>query len=158
VIRLTDEQWERIRDPEENIAVEGLGHGGRFISRMFPPTFAADKLPLLQHGMLESLQIAILATLFGIALSLPLGLAAARNMSPAPLAWTARSAIALLRSFHPVIVAILFIKAVGFGVLAGVLAIVVTSFGFLSKRWKKCRCSRWKRCARPAHRSSQSSS
>ena len=65
--------------------VEGLGHGARFISRMIPPNFATDKLQLLQHGMVESLQIAILSTAFGIALSLPLGLAAARNLSPAPL-------------------------------------------------------------------------
>jgi phosphonate ABC transporter permease subunit PhnE len=112
---------------------EGLGHGERFLSRMFPPAFATDKLELLQHGMFESLQIAILATLFGIALSLPLGLAAARNMGPAPLAWAARTLIALFRSLHPVIVAILFVKAVGFGALAGVLALVVTSIGFLSK-------------------------
>jgi phosphonate ABC transporter permease subunit PhnE len=113
--------------------VEGLGHGGRFLSRMFPPAFAADKLQLLQHGMLESLQIAILATVFGIALSLPLGLAAARNLAPAPIAWIARTLIALFRSFHAVIVAILFVKAVGFGALAGVLALIVASLGFLSK-------------------------
>ena len=77
--------------------------------------------------MLESLQIAVLATAFGVALSLPLGLAAARNLSPAPLAWSARALIALFRSFHPVIVAILFVKAVGFGALAGVLALIVAS-------------------------------
>jgi phosphonate ABC transporter permease subunit PhnE len=113
--------------------VEGLGHGGRFVARMVPPNLAPDKLQLLQHGMIESLQIAILATMFGIALSAPLGLAAARNLSPAALAWTARTLIALLRSLHPVIVAILFVKAVGFGALAGVLALVVASMGFLSK-------------------------
>jgi phosphonate ABC transporter permease subunit PhnE len=113
--------------------VEGLGHGGRFISRMFPPDVAPDKLQLLQHGMIESLQIAILATVLGIALALPLGLAAARNLSPAPLAWVARTLIALFRSFHPVIVAILFVKAVGFGALAGMLALIVASLGFLSK-------------------------
>jgi phosphonate ABC transporter permease subunit PhnE len=113
--------------------VEGLGHGARFISRMFPPDVAPDKLQLLQHGMIESLQIAILATVFGIALAMPLGLAAARNLSPAPLAWVSRTLIALFRSFHPVIVAILFVKAVGFGALAGVLALIVASLGFLSK-------------------------
>ena len=113
--------------------VEGLGHGRRFLQRMFPPDFAHDKLLLLYTGMTESLQIAILATVFGIALSLPLGLAAARNLSPAPLAWTSRIAIAFFRSFHPVIVAILFVKALGFGALAGMLALVVASMGFLSK-------------------------
>ncbi|MFL5073598.1 MAG: phosphonate ABC transporter, permease protein PhnE [Xanthobacteraceae bacterium] len=113
--------------------VEGLGHGARFISRMFPPAVASDKLLLLQHGMLESLQIAILSTAFGIALSLPLGLAAARNLSPLPLAWVSRTLIVLFRSLHPVLVAILFVKAVGFGALAGVLALIVAAMGFLSK-------------------------
>jgi len=113
--------------------LEGLGHGARFLARMVPPNLAPDKLELLRHGMVESLQIAILATVFGIALSAPLGLAATRNLSPAALAWTARILIALLRSFHPVIVAILFVKAVGFGALAGVLALIVASMGFLSK-------------------------
>jgi phosphonate ABC transporter permease subunit PhnE len=113
--------------------VAGLDHGGRFLSRMFPPNVAADKLYLLYTGMAESLQIAVLATAFGVALSLPLGLAAARNLAPAPLAWTARTLIALFRTFHPVIVAILFVKAVGFGALAGILALIVASLGFLSK-------------------------
>ena len=41
---------------------------------MFPPNFAHDKLELLYHGMTESLQIAIIATVAGVLLSLPLGL------------------------------------------------------------------------------------
>ena len=113
--------------------VAGLGHGSRFISRMWPPNFAPDKLELLINGMVESLQIAIIATVIGVMLALPLGLVAARNLSPWPLAWAARALIALLRTFHPVIVAILFVKAVGFGALAGMLALIVASLGFLSK-------------------------
>ncbi len=111
----------------------GLGHGSRFISRMWPPNVAPDKLELLTTGMIESLQIAIIATTVGVLLALPLGLSAARNLSPPPLAWTARALIALFRTFHPVIVAILFVKAVGFGALAGMLALIVASLGFLSK-------------------------
>ena len=83
--------------------------------------------------MLESLQIAILATVFGTLISLPLGIAAARNLSPLPVAWIARLVIVIARTFHPVIVAILFVKAVGFGALAGVLALTVASVGFVSK-------------------------
>ena len=60
---------------------------------------------------------------------------AARNLSPAWLSWSARGLIAVLRSFHPVIVSILFVKAVGFGALAGVLALIV------SHRWASCRSS-----------------
>ncbi|MGE3145911.1 MAG: phosphonate ABC transporter, permease protein PhnE [Pseudorhodoplanes sp.] len=111
----------------------GLDHGSRFLSRMFPPDFSADKLQLLYTGMVESLQIAILATVFGTLISLPLGIAAARNLSPAPVAWAARTAIVVARTFHPVIVAILFVKAVGFGALAGVLALTVASVGFVAK-------------------------
>ena len=113
--------------------VIGLDHGGRFLSRMYPPNVAPDKLQLLYAGMMESLQIAVLATVFGVALAVPLGLAAARNLSPAPLAWFCRGLIALLRTFHPIIVAILFVKAVGFGALAGMLALTVASMSFLSK-------------------------
>jgi phosphonate ABC transporter permease subunit PhnE len=113
--------------------VVGLDQGARFISRMVPPNFAPDKVHLLYVGMLESLQIAILATVIGVFLALPLGLAAARNLAPLPLAWAARALIVLFRTFHPVIVAILFVKAVGFGALAGMLALVVASLGFLSK-------------------------
>ena len=113
--------------------VAGFGHGSRFLSRMLPPNTAPDKLALLLNGMIESLQIAIIASVVGVILSLPLGLASARNLAPLPLAWAARGLVALLRSFHPVIVAILFVKAVGFGALAGVLALIVASLGFLSK-------------------------
>jgi phosphonate ABC transporter permease subunit PhnE len=122
---ILDITWQRF--------VVGLGQGSRFISRMFPPDVAPDKMQLLIDGMRESLQIAVIATVVGILLSLPLGLSAARNLAPRPLAWSARCAIALFRSFHPVIVAILFVKAVGFGALAGMLALIVASLGFLSK-------------------------
>ena len=111
----------------------GLGEGARLLGRLWPPNLQASKLELLREGMLESIEIAVLATAAGVALSIPLGLCAARNLMPAPVAWSARALIALLRSFHPVIVAILFVKAVGFGALAGILALVVASMGFVSK-------------------------
>jgi phosphonate ABC transporter permease subunit PhnE len=112
---------------------QGFGQGARFLSRMVPPNVAPDKLALLYQGMVESLQIAIIATAFGVLLALPLGLAAARNLVPSPLAWASRTLIAAFRTFHPVIVAILFVKAVGFGALAGTLALIVASLGFLAK-------------------------
>jgi phosphonate transport system permease protein len=113
--------------------LRGLEQAERFLGRMFPPNLKPDKLELIQAGILESLQIAVLSTAAGIALSLPLGLAAARNLAPAPLAAAMRAVIAMCRSFHPVIVAILFVKAVGFGALAGVLALIVSTMGFVSK-------------------------
>ena len=54
-------------------------------------------------------------------------------MPVAWVTWPARGLIALCRSFHPVIVAILFVKAVGFGALAGIMALIVASIGFIAK-------------------------
>src|SRR5213593_304288 len=75
----------------------------------------------------------MLASALGIALSLPIGFVAARNLMPAWVSWPARLVIVAARSFHPVIVAILFVKAVGFGALAGVMALTLASIGFVGK-------------------------
>ena len=109
----------------------GIDNGARFIGRMLPPRIAQPDS--LAAGLLESLQIAVLASFAGIVLSLPIGLLAARNLMPAWATWPARALIAAARSFHPVIVAIIFVKAVGFGALAGIGALVVASIGFIGK-------------------------
>lgn len=109
----------------------GLERGHHFLARMFPPNFSRGSLIL--SGILESLQIAVIATFFGILLSLPVGLMAARNLMPGWISWPTRGLIALCRTFHPIIVAILFVKAIGFGALAGVMALIVASVGFVSK-------------------------
>lgn len=118
-----DFSWERFE--------AGLGHGARFLSRMFPPSI--ERLDVLWTGIAESLEIAVLATTLGIALALPLSLMGARNLMPVWATWPARTVISLCRALHPVIVAIIFVKAVGFGALAGVLALTVASVGFIGK-------------------------
>lgn len=114
----------------ERLAV-GVDQGGKFLGRMFPPHFG--KWDLLWRGLAESIEIAVIASFFGVVLSLPIGLFASRNLMPVWATWPARMVIALARSFHPVIVSILFVKAVGFGALAGILALVVASIGFVAK-------------------------
>lgn len=109
----------------------GLDNAERFLGRMFPPAILQPDS--MAKGLLESLEIAILASFFGVLLSLPLGVLAARNLMPAWVSWPARTTIALCRSFHPVIVAILFVKAVGFGAIAGILTLIVASMGFIGK-------------------------
>jgi len=111
--------------------VVGFGEAGRFLARMVPPNF--ERWELLLEGMLESMQIAVLSTVLGILISLPLGLLAARNLSPAIVNVPVRGLIAVCRSLHYVIVAILFVKALGFGALAGVAALTVASMGFVAK-------------------------
>ena len=109
----------------------GLENASRFFGRLFPPNFT--RWELLAKGLSESLQIAVLASALGIVLALPIGLAGARNLMPAWVSWPARAIVVVARSLHPVIVAILFVKAVGFGVLAGILALTLASIGFIGK-------------------------
>ena len=111
--------------------VSGVGKGSSFLARMVPLDFS--KGDILWTGIAETLQIAVLASALGIVLSLPIGLMGARNLMPGWISWPARALVSVCRSLHPVIVAILFVKAVGFGALAGILALVVASIGFIGK-------------------------
>ena len=122
---ILDVTWERF--------VTGLEQGARFIGRMFPPDTEPDKMKLMMRGLYETLEIAVISSVLGLLISLPIGLMAARNLMPPWLTWPMRAFIALCRSFHQVIIAILFVKAVGFGALAGILALTVASIGFIAK-------------------------
>jgi phosphonate transport system permease protein len=110
---------------------EGLPRAARIFSGGFPPSF--ERFDLLVTGFKESLQIALLATLLGVGLSIPCAVMAARNISPLPVYLLGRAIIILSRSFHPVIVAILFVAAVGFGPLAGIITLTLYSIGFVGK-------------------------
>ncbi|SNZ08387.1 phosphonate ABC transporter, permease protein PhnE [Cohaesibacter gelatinilyticus] len=112
-------------------AAEGLERASRIFGGAFPPSF--ERSGLLIKGFLESFKIAILASVGGVLLSVPLAFMAAKNIAPKSIYLLGRGIIIVARSFHPVIVAILFVKAVGFGPLAGVLTLVVYSIGFVAK-------------------------
>ena len=100
-------------------------------SRMIPPDFA--RWHLLLTGMLESLQIALAATLAGVVLSVPLALAASRNLAPRAIYLAARGLIVVGRTFHEIIIAIFFVKLFGFGPIAGLLTLAFASAIFLGK-------------------------
>lgn len=111
--------------------IKGIDNGARFLARMFPPSF--KNWSQLFTGLIESLQIAVLATFFGVLISLPIAILGARNLMPGWATWPARFVVTFCRAFNPVIIAIIFIKAVGFGALAGILALIVASVGFVGK-------------------------
>jgi phosphonate transport system permease protein len=115
--------WERV--------VLGLPRATDMMSRMFPPDFSRSDL--LIRGIVESLQMAFAASFVGMALAVPLGLAAARNLSPLPVYLAARAVLVLSRTFHEIIWAIFFVKIFGFGPLAGVLTLIVASVSFIGK-------------------------
>lgn len=118
-----DVDWRRVS--------QGLPRAGDMLGRMFPPDFSRQDL--LIRGVVESIQMAIAASFIGMILAVPIGLAAAANLAPRPVYYVARGIIVLSRTFHEVIVAIFFVKVVGFGPLAGLLTLIVASISFISK-------------------------
>lgn len=109
----------------------GFPRAARIFGGAIPPDFGRREL--LVSGFLESIQIAMIATAVGVALSVPLAILSARNVVPRLVYLAGRATVIVARSFHPVIVAILFVKAVGFGALAGILTLIVYTVGFVGK-------------------------
>jgi phosphonate transport system permease protein len=111
---------------------EGIGRGARLLSGFLQPNFTSRWGDIAQ-GMQESLTMTVTSTAVGILLSIPVGVGAARNLSPMPAYLFCRAIIALSRTFQEVIIAILFVAMVGFGPFAGFLTLSFATIGFMAK-------------------------
>src|SRR6201982_3598272 len=111
---------------------EGLPRGARFFAAFFPPDFASRRTDIFE-GILESLWMTVISTVIGIALSVPVGVGAAKNIAPAPVYYFCRGVLTVSRSFQEVIIAIFFVKLSGFGPFAGVVTLSVATIGFYGK-------------------------
>ena len=85
-------------------------------------------------GLMETLEIATLGTLLSVALAIPFGLLAARNLTRvSALNLLARLVLVTSRSVNSLVWALLFVAVFGPGALAGTLAIACRSVGFVGK-------------------------
>jgi phosphonate transport system permease protein len=111
---------------------EGLPRGAQFISAFFPPDFVSRWNEIVE-GIAESLWMTVVSTVVGIALSIPVGIGAAKNIAPAPIYYFCRAILAVSRSFQEIILAIFFVKLFGFGPFAGVVTLSFATIGFYGK-------------------------
>jgi phosphonate transport system permease protein len=111
---------------------EGLDRGWKFIVAFASPDFGSRATDI-REGMLESVIMTVASTVVGIAISIPIGLGAARNIAPLPVYLICRAIVALSRALNEIIVAILLVAIFGFGPLAGFLTLSFATIGFLSK-------------------------
>lgn len=111
---------------------EGISRGARLLTGFMSPDFASRWGDIVL-GMRESLTMTVTSTVAGILLAIPIGIGAARNLAPLPVYLVCRAVVALSRSFHEVIVAILFVAMVGFGPFAGFLTLTIATIGFIAK-------------------------
>jgi phosphonate transport system permease protein len=116
------------------------------LADFFPLSNDREFLALLWRATLETLAIAVAGMALALLLAIPLSLLATRALSlsalprtgrPSTLAqslrWPFRTLLIVLRSVPEIVWALLFVRAVGLGSAAGVLAIAVTYAGMLGK-------------------------
>jgi phosphonate transport system permease protein len=111
---------------------EGLPRGAKFFAAFFPPDFISRWSEIVE-GIAESLWMTVVSTVIGIALSIPVGIGAAKNIAPAPVYYFCRGILAVSRSFQEVILAIFFVKLFGFGPFAGCVTLAFATIGFYGK-------------------------
>ncbi len=119
-----DANWERI--------AAGMERGLRFVQGFLQPDFTS-RWSDIYGGLVESLTMTFTSTIVGIAISIPIGIGAARNLAPRPVYYVCRAIIAVSRALQEVIVAIFFVAMFGFGPFAGFLTLSFATIGFIAK-------------------------
>lgn len=111
---------------------DGIPAIGVMVSEMIPPDFRRWEQWI--KPMLETIAMSIAGTALAIAMALPVAFLAARNTTPGPLTYqAARMLLNALRAIPELIMGIVFVAAVGFGMLPGVLALGLHSVGMVGK-------------------------
>lgn len=117
---------------DANRLMEGIPALAQLASEMVPPDFSRCRYWI--KPLVDTLAMSIAGTVLAVVLSLPLALLAAHNTSPNAAVYQAcRVLLSALRSVPEIIMGIIFVAAVGFGALSGVLALALHSVGMVGK-------------------------
>ncbi|WP_339229872.1 phosphonate ABC transporter, permease protein PhnE [Oceanobacillus sp. FSL K6-2867] len=124
-------------DIEWGRAIERAANNfSRVIPRLFSPDWSATGDVAM--SMLETVLIAFAGSLMAAVIAVPLAFLAARNMMGGVIASTiGKWILSAVRAFPDIILAILFVVAVGPNAFAGVLAIAIGSTGMLGKMFSE---------------------
>ncbi|UVM48133.1 MULTISPECIES: PhnE/PtxC family ABC transporter permease [unclassified Pseudomonas] len=142
--------WPGIRFSELDLSVlvasDSQSEMGRFVSAFWPPAHGEAFIQLLLQATLQTLAIATAGMALALLVAVPASLLASRALSLSAasraghpsywgqlLRWPIRGLLIFLRSVPEIVWALLFVRAVGLGPTAGVLAIAITYSGMLGK-------------------------
>jgi len=124
---------------------QSLQASGQFLATFFPPAHSSDFLQLTAEATWQTVAIATAGMVLALLLAIPLTLIATERLSVSRLGTgrirplgramrqAARALLVLLRSVPELVWALLFVRIVGLGPTAGVLAIALTYGGMLGK-------------------------
>jgi phosphonate transport system permease protein len=137
--------WVAEVDPRVLWSETSLRAMAQFAGSFFPPRLDSEFLAMVARATWQTVAIATVGTAAAIAFATPAALIATRRLSISALVrprmcarcaavrGTIRGVLILLRSVPEIVWALLFVRAVGLGDTAGVLAIALTYAGMLGK-------------------------
>ncbi len=107
------------------------------VAQLFPPK-GYEYLPEFLRVIGETIAMAFLGTLLGVVFAFPLGFLASKNMMPfRPVQFGIRRFADLLRAFDYLIWALIFVRAIGLGPMAGIMAIAIVETGTFTKLYSE---------------------
>ena len=126
------------------LAPDSLRSGGSFLASFFPPAHGADFLAMVARETWRTVAMATAGITLALLLALPLTLLTTRALSVSALSgrmargpfWlrqVLKWLLIVLRSIPELVWALVFVRVVGLGPTAGVLAIALTYGGMLGK-------------------------
>ena len=111
---------------------EGIPDLINMVKQILPPDFS--RAFSWFKPLIDTLAMSIAGTGMAIILSLPISLGAAQNTTPHPLVYfISRIILNITRAIPELLLGIIFVAAVGFGALPGVLALGFHSVGMVGK-------------------------
>lgn len=110
---------------------DGVPLAWEFTRRLFPADLTVSGEVIRACG--ETVSIAFLGTVFSVVAGLLLGVLAASNLTPAPVAIAVKALLSFIRSIPVILLALLFVSAVGLGPFPGMLAVAFHGTGMLGK-------------------------
>jgi phosphonate transport system permease protein len=141
--------WEAEVDPRVLFAPEARDNVGKFLAGMLPPETSRGFLRSMVMPILETIQISITGMTIAVLIGMPLGIVATSTLTWSGILHErhrgsrrvlrfvpyalARGMLSVFRSIPEFVWGLMFVRAVGLGPFAGVLAIGVAYGGMLGK-------------------------
>ncbi|MDR6756481.1 phosphonate transport system permease protein [Mycoplana sp. BE70] len=115
-----------------------LAQGGprmaELVGRMLPPNLEGAFLQRVFWRMIETFQIALVGTVIGVAISLPIAWLSSKAISPVGVfRHFFKMLVSLFRTVPDLVWALIFVASVGLGAVAGTMTIMVDTIGFCGR-------------------------
>ena len=124
-------EWKGLASKGSEVAY-GIVHGITHPDMSYILSLGSDKVPYL---MMQTIAIALLGTIFGGILAIPVAFLCAENVVPKWVAFIVRALVLAIRTIPSIIWALCWIRVTGPGPLCGVMTQSICSIGMISKMY-----------------------